>query len=54
VPGSGAAAGRLTLGRAGRPEEIANGTLFLASNESSFMTGSQLFLDGGDVQTYAA
>jgi NAD(P)-dependent dehydrogenase (short-subunit alcohol dehydrogenase family) len=59
APGEGRAlidaeAGRLTLGRAGRPEEIANGALFLASDESSFMTGSQLFLDGGDVQTYAA
>jgi NAD(P)-dependent dehydrogenase (short-subunit alcohol dehydrogenase family) len=59
APGEGQAlidaeAGRLTLGRAGRPEEIANGALFLASDESSFMTGSQLFLDGGDVQTYAA
>jgi len=58
-PGEGQAlvdaeAGRLTLGRAGRPEEIANGALFLASDQSSFMTGSQLFLDGGEVQTYAA
>jgi NAD(P)-dependent dehydrogenase (short-subunit alcohol dehydrogenase family) len=48
-----AEASRLSLGRTGRPEEIANGALFLASDESSFMTGSQLFLDGGDVQTYA-
>jgi NAD(P)-dependent dehydrogenase (short-subunit alcohol dehydrogenase family) len=59
APGQGQAlldaeAGRLTLGRAGRPEEIANGALFLASDQSSFMTGSQLFLDGGEVQTYAA
>ena len=58
-PGEGKAlidaeAGRLSLGRPGRPEEIASGALFLASNQSSFMTGSQLFLDGGEVQTYAA
>jgi NAD(P)-dependent dehydrogenase (short-subunit alcohol dehydrogenase family) len=39
----------LPLGRAGRPEEIANGALFLASDQSSFMTGSQLFIDGGEV-----
>ena len=44
----------LSLGRPGRPEEIASGALFLASDESSFMTGSQLFIDGGEVQTYAA
>ncbi|WP_433037971.1 SDR family NAD(P)-dependent oxidoreductase [Actinomycetospora sp. CA-053990] len=49
-----AEAARLPLGRPGRPEEIANGALFLASDQSSFMTGSQLFIDGGDVQTYAA
>jgi NAD(P)-dependent dehydrogenase (short-subunit alcohol dehydrogenase family) len=49
-----AEAARLSLGRPGRPQEIANGALFLASDQSSFMTGSQLFIDGGDVQTYAA
>lgn len=59
APGEGRAlidaqAAHLPLGRAGRPEEIANGALFLASDQSSFMTGSQLFIDGGDVQTYAA
>lgn len=59
APGEGRAlidslATGLPLGRAGRPEEIANGALFLASDQSSFMTGSQLFLDGGEVQTYAA
>lgn len=58
APGEGRAlidslATGLPLGRAGRPEEIANGALFLASDQSSFMTGSQLFLDGGDVQTFA-
>jgi len=34
-------------GRAGRPEEIAYGALFLASDESGFMTGSELVIDGG-------
>ena len=35
------------MGRAGRPEEIAHGAVFLASDESSFMTGSELVIDGG-------
>ncbi|MCH8297687.1 MAG: glucose 1-dehydrogenase [Chloroflexi bacterium] len=39
--------GRVPLGRFGRPEEIAYGVLYLASDESSFVTGSELVIDGG-------
>ena len=35
------------LGRFGQPEEIANPTLFLLSDEASFITGTQLLVDGG-------
>jgi NAD(P)-dependent dehydrogenase (short-subunit alcohol dehydrogenase family) len=35
------------LKRIGRPEEIAKGALFLASNDSSFMNGATLIIDGG-------
>jgi NAD(P)-dependent dehydrogenase (short-subunit alcohol dehydrogenase family) len=38
------------LGRIGKTEEIAAAALFLASDESSFMTGSELFADGGMAQ----
>lgn len=35
------------MGRMGTPEEVANVCLFLASDESSFMTGSEMVIDGG-------
>ena len=38
---------RTVLGRVGTPEDIAYGAMFLASDESSFMTGSELVMDGG-------
>ncbi|HDJ2774248.1 TPA: SDR family oxidoreductase, partial [Serratia rubidaea] len=38
------------LGRIGDADEIAAVALFLASDESSFMTGSEVFVDGGLAQ----
>ena len=37
-------------GTMGRPEEIATAALFLASSDSSFVTGIELFVDGGVAQ----
>ena len=39
--------GRVPLGRLGTSEEIAYGVIYLASDESSFVTGSELVIDGG-------
>jgi len=38
---------RIPLGRAGKPEEVSNLVAFLASEESSYVTGSNIVIDGG-------
>ena len=40
----------IPMGRMGTPEEIAKAALFLASDDSSFVTGIELFVDGGRAQ----
>jgi len=42
----------IPMGRFGRPEEIAQGALFLASDDSSWMTGQSLIIDGGITAAY--
>ena len=43
----------IPLGRFGTPDEMANVALFLASDESSFITGSDVQADGGMTQVFA-
>ena len=45
----GQMAAGVPLGRVAATDEIANAVLFLASDQSSFVTGSELFADGGEV-----
>jgi NAD(P)-dependent dehydrogenase (short-subunit alcohol dehydrogenase family) len=40
----------IPLGRIGKPREIATAAVFLASDDSSFVTGIELFVDGGTAQ----
>jgi NAD(P)-dependent dehydrogenase (short-subunit alcohol dehydrogenase family) len=41
---------RIPLGRIGTPEDVADVALFLACDQSRFVTGTELFVDGGTVQ----
>jgi NAD(P)-dependent dehydrogenase (short-subunit alcohol dehydrogenase family) len=38
------------MGRLGQPDEIAKAAVFLGSDDSSFITGIELFVDGGTAQ----
>ena len=38
------------MGRVGTPEEVAKAAVFLASDDSSYITGTELFVDGGAAQ----
>jgi NAD(P)-dependent dehydrogenase (short-subunit alcohol dehydrogenase family) len=40
----------IPLGRLGDPDDIARAVVFLASDDSSFITGIELFVDGGQAQ----
>ena len=41
--------GVIPLGRLGRPEDIANTVVFLASDEADFITGQIIEVNGGDI-----
>lgn len=45
-----ALASTVVMGRLGRPEEIASAVTFLASADASFITGAELYVDGGSAQ----
>ena len=50
MPGRGAGeelAGLHPMGRIGQPDDVAWGAVYLASEEASFVTGSELVIDGG-------
>lgn len=42
-------ASNTALERLGNPDEIANAVLFLASENASYITGTELLVDGGDI-----
>lgn len=43
-------ASKVPLARMGQPDEIAKAALFRASDDASFVTGIELFIDGGSAQ----
>ena len=43
-------AAQVPLGRVGDPDEIARAAVFLASDDASFVTGAELFVDGGEAE----
>lgn len=46
--------GGVALGRTGRPEEVAKRVVFIASDDSSFSTGAEFVVDGGESQCNAS